>query len=78
MGDAYVGLEDYAKALGCFEKAAAVVDNMFAAGYLLKAGVVAEKLGQNEKALALYTQIKDQYPDSMEGYDIAKYIGRLQ
>ena len=78
MGDAYVGLEEYTKALGCFEKAAAVVDNMFAAGYLLKAGVVAEKLGQNEKALAFYTQIKEQYPDSMEGYDIAKYIGRLQ
>ena len=78
IGDAYVGLENYAKALGCFEKAAAVVDNMFAAGYLLKAGVVAEKLGQNEKALAFYTQIKDQYPDSMEGYDVDKYIGRLQ
>ena len=78
MGDAYVGLEEYAKALGCFEKAAAVVDNMFAAGYLLKAGAVAEKLGQNEKALAFYTQIKDQYPDSMEGYEVDKYIGRLQ
>ena len=78
MGDAYVGLEDYTKALGCFEKAAAVVDNMFAAGYLLKAGVVAEKLGQNEKALGFYTQIKEQYPDSMEGYDVDKYIGRLQ
>ena len=78
MGDAYVGLEEYTKALGCFEKAAAVVDNMFAATYLLKAGVVAEKLGQNEKALAFYTQIQEQYPDSMEGYEIAKYIGRLQ
>ena len=78
LGDAYVGLEDYSKALGYFEKAAAVVDNMFAAGYLLKAGVVAEKLGQNEKALGFYKQIKDQYPSSMEGYDIDKYIGRLQ
>ena len=78
LGDAYVGLEEYNKALGYFEKAAAVVDNMFAAGYLLKAGVVAEKLGQNEKALAFYTQIKEQYPDSMEGYEIDKYIGRLQ
>ena len=78
IGDAYVGLEDYSKALGYFEKAAAVVDNMFAAGYLLKAGVVAEKLGQNEKALGFYKQIKDQYPSSMEGYDVDKYIGRLQ
>ena len=78
IGDAYVGLENYAKALGYFEQAAAVVDNMFAAGYLLKAGVVAEKLGQNEKALGFYTQIKEQYPDSMEGYDVDKYIGRIE
>ena len=78
IGDAYVGLEEYSKALGYYEKAAAVVDNMFAAGYLLKAGGVAEKLGQNEKALAFYTKIKDQYPSSMEGYDVDKYIGRLQ
>ena len=78
IGDAYVGLEDYSKALGYFEKAAAVVDNMFAAGYLLKAGVVAEKLGENAKALGFYETIKDQYPQSIEGYDIDKYIGRIQ
>ena len=77
IGDAYVGLEDYSKALGYYEKAAAVVDNMYAAGYLLKAGAVAEKLGQNDKALGFYTTIKDQYPQSMEGYDVDKYIGRL-
>ena len=78
IGDAYVGLEDYKKALSCFEQAAAEVDNMFAAGYLLKAGVVAEKLGQNEKALGFYELIKDQYAASPEGYEIDKYIGRLQ
>ena len=78
LGDAYTGLEDYAAALGYYEKAAAVVDNMFAAGYLLKAGVVAEKLGQPEKALGFYQQIKEQYPQSMEGYDVEKYIGRIE
>lgn len=78
IGDAYVGLEDYAKALGYFEKAAAEVDNIYAAGYLLKAGVTAEKLGQNAKALGFYQTIKDQYPSSMEGYDIDKYIGRIE
>ena len=78
LGDAYVGLEDYTKALGYYEKAAAVVDNMFAAAYLLKAGVVAEMLGQDEKALGFYKQIKDQYPASMEGYDVDKYIGRIE
>ena len=78
IGDAYVGLENYSKALGYFEKAAATVDNMFAAGYLLKAGVTAEKLGQNAKALAFYNKIKDQYSSSAEGYDIDKYIGRIE
>lgn len=78
IGDAYVGLEDYKKALGYFEKAAATADNMYAAGYLLKAGAVAEKLGEDAKALSFYKQIKDQYPQSMEGYDIDKYIGRIE
>ncbi|MBE6233004.1 MAG: tetratricopeptide repeat protein [Bacteroidales bacterium] len=78
IGDAYVGLEDYQKALGYFEDAAAKADNMYAAGYLLKAGAVAEKLGDNAKALSFYETIKDQYPQSMEGYEIDKYIGRIE
>lgn len=78
IGDAYVGLENYGKALGYFEKAAAMADNIYAAGYLLKAGVTAEKLGQNAKALECYKKIKDQYPSSMEGYDVDKYIGRIE
>lgn len=78
IGDAYVGLENYSKALGYFEKAAAMADNIYAAGYLLKAGVTAEKLGQDAKALECYETIRDQYPSSMEGYDIDKYIGRIE
>ena len=77
IGDAYVGLEDYKKALGYFEKAAET-DNMYAAGYLLKAGAVAEALGENAKALSFYKKIKDQYPQSMEAYDVDKYIGRIE
>ena len=78
IGDAYVGLENYSKALTWFEKAAKTADNMFAAGYLLKAGAVAEKLGENAKALSFYQTIKNQYPQSMEGYEIDKYIGRIE
>ena len=78
IGDAYVGLENYETALNYFEKAAAVIENMYTAGYLLKAGLVAEKLGQNEKALEYYELIKDQYAASPEGYEIDKYIGRIQ
>ena len=51
---------------------------MFAATYLLKAGVTAEKLGDNAKAVSFYKTIKEEYPQSMEGYDIDKYIGRIE
>ena len=67
QGDALVGLEKYNEALACFDKAAAKADNMFAATYLLKAGVVCEELGNAQKALSYYKKIKDQYPQSMEG-----------
>ena len=78
IGDAYVGLEDYKKALGYFEKAASTVDNVYAAGYLLKAATVAEELGETAKALSYYKMIEDQYPQSIEAYDVAKYIGRIE
>ena len=59
-------------------KAAKVSDNMFSATYLLKAGITYEELGQRDKALAAYKEIKDKYPQSMEGYDIDKYISRIE
>ncbi len=78
IGDAYVGLEKYSDALGYFEKAAAEADNIFAATYLLKAGVTCEELGDNAKALTFYKKIKDQYANSPEGSDIDKYITRIE
>lgn len=78
MGDAYTGLEDFGKALDCYDKAIAAADNVFAATYMLKAGVVCEQLGDNEKALTYYKAIKDKYPQSIEGYDIDKYISRIE
>lgn len=78
IGDAYVGLGDYKAALAQFEKAAGIADNAFAPGYLLKAAIVCEELGQTDKALGIYKQIKDKYPQSLEGYDVDKYIGRIE
>lgn len=77
-GDAFEGLEKYKDALACYEKAAAVADNLFAASYLFKAGVACEELGDTSRALSFYKKIKDQYPQSMEGYDIDKYISRIE
>jgi len=78
QGDAYAGLEQYAKAYDCYTKAAKTSDNMYSATYLLKAGIVAEQLGKNADALKCYNEIKDQYPMSIEGQDIEKYITRIE
>jgi len=78
IGDAYTSLENYAEAVKYFEKAAATADNVFAANYLLKAGVTYEELGNKEAALKCYKEIKDKYPESIEGYEIDKYIVRAE
>ena len=78
IGDVYSAKEEYAQAAAQYEKAAAVVDNAFAPTYLHKAAGVYEKMGEPQKALALYKKIKDQYPQTMEGYDIDKYISRIE
>jgi len=78
IGDAYVGLEKYSDAIAYFRKAANKADNIYAATYLLKAGVAYEELKKPEEALKLYKEIKDKYPQSVEGYDIDKYISRIE
>lgn len=78
IGDAYVGLEDYNSAINYFKKAADKADNMFAASYLLKEAITYEELGQNDKALECYKEIKEKYPQSVEGYDVDKYITRIE
>ena len=78
QGDAYIGLEKYEEAVAAYTKAAAKADNVFAAAYLLKAGIVYEQLGNKAKALECYKTIKDKYPQSIEGYDIDKYITRAE
>ncbi len=78
IGDAYVGLGDYNKAIEWFVKAAKKSDNAFSAGYLLKAGVTSEEVGNDAAALSYYKEIKDKYPQSLEAYDIDKYISRIE
>ena len=78
IGDAYTGLEDYDTAINYFEKAADLSDNVYSAAYLLKAGVAYEELGNDDKALVCYKKIKDNYLQSIEGYDIDKYISRIE
>ena len=76
-GDAYVALGDYEAAVRSYKAAVNVADNVFAAGYLLKEGSALEALGRKEEALACYKTIEDNYPQSLEAYDIAKNIARV-
>ena len=74
LGDAYVQLEDYAKAAKAFEKAAASENEIIAPMSLKKLGFVQMELGNNKAALAAFETIKNDYPASAEAQDIDKYI----
>lgn len=78
LGDAYVNLDRKDAALNCFRKAAALEENIYRAGYLLKAGIVCEEMGDEAQALKYYKEIETRYPQSMEAYEIQKYISRIE
>ncbi len=76
-GDAYVALGDYAAAVRSYKAAVDCADNVFAAGYLVKEASALEALGRNDEALACYKAVREDYPQSIEAYDIDKYIARI-
>ena len=77
-GDAYSCMNQFEKAVAEYVKAAKVADNMLAAGYLKKAGIVYEEMGKPADALKVYEEILAKYPQSPEGFEINKYISRIQ
>ena len=78
IGDACSNLKDYTNALAWYKKAAALEDNEFRPAYLLKAALVSEETGDLAGALSLYQEIKTKYPQTVEGYDVQKYISRIE
>ena len=78
IGDAYVGLGDYKEAAAAFKKAAGKADNSYAAAYLVKEGLALEQLGEKAAALECYKTVKDKYPQSIEAYDIDRYISAVE
>lgn len=78
MGDAYSEKNDFESALSSYKKAANAGDNeVLAAYYLKKVGLLHEKQGQNAEAKSAFEKIKNNYPSSQEGTDIDKYIARV-
>ena len=78
QADAYVGLEEYGKAVSLYKKALAVNEkNDFNSTILFKEGLALKALGKNAEALACYKAITDKYPQSIEAYDIDRYIAEV-
>ena len=74
LGDAYVQMEDYAKAAKAFNAAAKSGNELIAPMSLKKLGFVQMELGNNAAAKKAFETIKNDYPTSTEAQDIEKYI----
>ena len=78
IGDCYVELNKYSKAVTYFEKAADTKNELLAPIYLMKAATVYEKLKEYNKALRVYERIQKKYPLSQEGTDVERFIERAK
>lgn len=74
LGDAYVEMQEYAKAAKAFEAAAESKNDIIAPLALKKAGFVYMEIGEDKAAQKAFEQIKNDYPQSNEAQDIEKYI----
>lgn len=74
LGDAYVELGEYDKAVKAFKAAAESEHEIIAPIALQKAGFVYLKEGKQEEANKVFEQIKDEYPMSMQAAEADKYI----
>jgi tetratricopeptide (TPR) repeat protein len=79
IGDAYMELDEPDEAITYYLKAARKNSNNFTTPqYLLKAGKVAEALGDYSVAVTHYKEIKNDYATTQEGRMIDKYIARAE
>jgi len=75
VGDAFADVNQPEEALEYYEKAANKKDNNFTTPlFLYKAGITAMELKKFDKAASLFTKIKENYPTSDQGRDVAKFI----
>ena len=78
LANCYATNGQVSKAASTFEKAAKKADNnLLSPYYYLQAGLIYESMDKPAQALKLYKKIKTDYPESIEGRDIDKYIARL-
>ena len=79
MGDAYVEMGELDKAASTYRHGIDKYPNNFSTPIMLKKlGIVYEELGKLDQALEVYQTIESVYPESTEGREIKKYIGRVE
>ncbi len=79
IGDAYAELENPEEAINYYIKAANNVENDFSTPlYLFRAALLQEQLNRPDKALTLFKRIRNEFPASVEGRNMEKYIARLE
>lgn len=79
IGDAYIELGNKEEAVSYYKKAAQREPNSFTSPiYLMKAAQTLENMNEYSEAVELYTQLKEEYPESQEGRQVDKYIARAE
>lgn len=79
LGNVYVRLEQFDKAVETLKKAAKMADNnSLSPTYLIQAGEILEHQGKKDEALKLYEEVKTKYINSMQYQTIDKYIERAK
>jgi TolA-binding protein len=79
LGDAYVEMSEMNEAVTAYRTGIDKYENNFSSPIMLKKlGIVYEELGQLEDARATYKSIESTYPETPEGKEIKKYIGRVE
>lgn len=80
LGDAYSELKQNKEAISNYKKAATTFedDQVNASEYLFRAGMLSELDGQTKDAVAIYTQLKDNFPNTVKGMQAEKYLNRLE
>jgi len=79
IGDAFVENNQKEEALAYYIKAYSADNNEFTKPrFLFKAGTLSLDLGKKTEALKYFTEIKEQFPTSIEGANIEGYIGLAQ